>query len=78
MKSAPCRYDGGGAQQPAQALSDQRNSGSSRVERRCTLGQITDEGMGSNGQPAYVQVSSASAVPAYSTMSGPIQWLGEM
>lgn len=51
------RYDrDGGAQQPAQSLSDQRASGGNRVERRCTLGQITDESMGSNGQAAFVQV----------------------
>ena len=40
----------------AQPLSDARASGSGRVELRCTLGQITDEGMGTNGQPAFVQV----------------------
>lgn len=57
-KQHVCRYDnGGGAQQPVQALSDQRASGSSRVERRCTLAQMTDEQMGSNGQPAYPQVA---------------------
>ena len=46
----------GGAQQVAQPLSDGRASGSGRNERRCTLAQITDEGMGTNGQPAFVQV----------------------
>ncbi|KAL3155866.1 hypothetical protein ABBQ32_012870 [Trebouxia sp. C0010 RCD-2024] len=48
----------GGAQQVAQPLSDGRASGSGRNERRCTLAQITDEGMGTNGQPAFVQVSA--------------------
>lgn len=46
----------GGAQQVAQPLSDARASGGGRSERRCTLAQITDEGMGTSGQPAFVQV----------------------
>lgn len=46
----------GGAQQVAQPLSDGRATGSGRNERRCTLAQITDEGMGTSGQPAFVQV----------------------
>ncbi len=51
------RYDReGGAQQAAQPLSDARASGGRMAERRCTLAQITDEGMGTNGQPAFVQV----------------------
>lgn len=48
----------GGAQQVAQPLSDGRATGSGRNERRCTLAQITDEGMGTSGQPAFVQVSA--------------------
>lgn len=48
----------GGAQQVAQPLSDAHASGSGRNERRCTLGQIADEGMGTSGQPAFVQVPS--------------------
>ena len=51
------RYDrDGGAQQAAQPLSDARASGGRMAERRCTLAQITDEGMGTSGQPAFVQV----------------------
>ena len=51
------RYDReGGAQQAAQPLSDARASGGRMAERRCTLAQITDEGMGTSGQPAFVQV----------------------
>ncbi len=51
------RYDReGGAQQAAQPLSDARASGGRMAERRCTLAQITDECMGTNGQPAFVQV----------------------
>lgn len=51
------RYDReGGAQQAAQPLSDARASSGRMAERRCTLAQITDEGMGTNGQPAFVQV----------------------
>lgn len=37
-------------------LSDQRGTGGSRVDRRCTISAVKDEAMGANGQPAYVQV----------------------
>ena len=39
-------------------LSDQRGTGGGRSDRRCTISAVKDEGMGANGQPAYIQVST--------------------
>jgi hypothetical protein len=40
------RYDSGGKEQQAVALSNERMSGSGRADRRCTFGAIKDEHLG--------------------------------
>lgn len=52
---APSRYDQGGCAQAAAALS-KPSGGGGRADRRVTLSQIADEGLGLGGQPAWVQV----------------------
>lgn len=55
----PFRYDNqGGSSMTAVKLSDQRGTGGGRSDRRCTIAAIKDEALGTNGQPAYVQVNT--------------------
>lgn len=51
----PRRYDGGGAAQASEALS-RAGAGGGRADRRVTLAQIGEEGLGLGGAPAWVQV----------------------
>ena len=71
------RYDqAGGAETVATKLSDQRGSGGGRVDRRCTVSAIKDEGLGQNGQAAFVQVSKGSPLKTpkkYMKMCGIMQ-----
>ena len=50
------RYDGGGKDATAGALSDARNGGGGRENRRCTFGTIKDEKLGLDGKQAYITV----------------------
>ena len=49
-------------------LSDQRGAGSGRSDRRCTISTIKDEGLGTSGQPAYVQVNIHSSLSMVSCL----------
>lgn len=53
-------YDQGGCAQAAAALS-KPSGGGGRADRRVTLSQIADEGLGLGGQPAWVQVVATVA-----------------
>ena len=50
----PCRYDAGGAAMAAEALS--RPGGGGRNDRRITLAQIKEEGLGMGEKPDWVTV----------------------
>ena len=63
------RFDNqGGAEMQVTRLSEIRGSSSSKFDRRCTISAIKDEGLGTNAQPAYVQV-------AWPYLSGKRLWI---
>lgn len=55
------RYDSGGKDQEAVALSNDRGSGGSRRDRRCVFGTIKDENLGV-GQAAFIAVGACTTV----------------
>lgn len=60
-----CRFtQGGGATMPVTQLSGTAGGGGGRQDRRVTLSQIEDEGLGMQGQAEWVHVShSRLALP---------------
>lgn len=50
------RYDNGGGAQAPESLSNARGAGGGRSDRRVTLAMIKDEGLGTAGSPAFIQV----------------------
>lgn len=58
----PCRYDQGGATVAAEALSRQ-GGGGGRSDRRVTIAQIKDEGLGFGEKPDWVQVGGWGGGP---------------
>lgn len=54
--SRACRYDDGGAAAGVTTLTSGSGSAGGRSDRRITLAMIKDEGLGSAGAQAWVQV----------------------
>ena len=70
MCSSCHRYDSGGAAAGVTTLTSGGGGGGGKADRRITLAMIKDEGMGTAGATAWVQVCPRHWAENHSTKTG--------